>query len=241
MANDVTKDQEHTRCFVASPSRPPDLLIGLAEAIASANNKGELQYHLWTKNDIAGRDLVQPIQENISNSPLFVADVTYLNLNVTYEVGYAIGQSKRVLLSRYCGMKGDVDLSNDIGIFDTLGRHEYDTFEQLGAFLASEHDLKPMSSAYTLDPARRCSFLISRVHPISFVRSFLLLSENFVYTAVSRMKRACGSLHQSPSKRCRAPVGSSSLTWQTNTTGRLFTTTVQCSSPAWHTGWSVRS
>ncbi len=158
MPNDA-KDPDHTRCFVASPSRPIDLLNGLAEAIALANSKGELQYHLWTKNDIAGRDLVQPIQENIRHSALLVADVTYLNLNVTYEVGYAIGQSKRVLLSRYRGMNGDIDLSNDIGIFDTLGRHEYDTFEQLGGFLASRHDLKPTSTAYPLDPARRLFFL----------------------------------------------------------------------------------
>ena len=148
MAKGANKQQEteYTRCFVASPSRPPELLTGLSEAIALANAKGELQYHLWTKNDIAGRDLVQPIQENIRNSTLFVADVTYLNLNVTYEVGYALGQSKRVLLSRYRGLKGDIDLANDIGIYDTLGRQEYDAFEQLGAFLASKHDLKPTST-----------------------------------------------------------------------------------------------
>jgi hypothetical protein len=134
-------------------------LAGLTEAIGSANAKAELQYHLWTKNDIAGRDLVQPIQENISNSALFVADVTYLNLNVTYEVGYAIGQGKRVLLTRYRQMKGDIDLANDIGIYDTLGRHEYDSFAQLGEYLAGSHDLKPMSTDYPPDPKRRLYFL----------------------------------------------------------------------------------
>lgn len=67
-----------------------------------------LKYHFWTKNDIAGRDLVQPIQENISNSALFVTDVTYLNLNVTYEVGYAIGQSKRLLLTAIAASKLDL-------------------------------------------------------------------------------------------------------------------------------------
>lgn len=153
------EDEDFSRCFVASPSRPPELLDGLNEAIATANARGELQFSLWTKNDIAGRDLVQPIQENISKSALFVADVTCLNLNVTYEVGYAIGQSKRVLLTRYRQIEGDIDLSNDIGIYDTLGRHEYDTFEQLAEFLGSKHDLKPSSVDYPLDATRRLFFL----------------------------------------------------------------------------------
>lgn len=58
--------ERFSRCFVASPARPTELLTGLSEAIESANARGELQYSLWTKNDISGRDLVQPIQENIS-------------------------------------------------------------------------------------------------------------------------------------------------------------------------------
>lgn len=154
------QDQEqYSRCFVTSPSRPPELLAGVSEAINKASSRGELQFHLWTKNDIAGRDLVQPIQENIGSAALFVADVTYLNLNVTYEVGYAIGQSKRVLLTRYRQMKGDLDLANDIGIYDTLGRHEYDSFDQLAAFLASTHDLTPTSTNYALDAVRRLFFL----------------------------------------------------------------------------------
>lgn len=150
---------DYSISFVASPSQPPDLLVGLSEATGIANATGDLKFTLWTANDIAGRNLVQPIHENIRKSALFVADVTYLNLNVTYEVGYAIGQGKRVLLTRYRGFQGDIDLANDIGIFDTLGRMEYDTFKQLGEFLAGDHDRKPIEIDYPLDPVKRVYFL----------------------------------------------------------------------------------
>jgi hypothetical protein len=66
--NGTTDAADFSRCFVASPSKPPELLAGLNEAITAANDRGELKYHLWTMNDIAGRDLVQPIQENITNA-----------------------------------------------------------------------------------------------------------------------------------------------------------------------------
>jgi nucleoside 2-deoxyribosyltransferase len=38
--------------------------------------------------------------ENIDESALIVADVTFLNLNVVYEIGYAIGKKKRAFLVR---------------------------------------------------------------------------------------------------------------------------------------------
>lgn len=95
-----------------------------------------------------------PILDRISNAPALAADVTYLNLNVTYEVGFAIGQSKRVLLTRSRAFSGDIDLANDIGLYDTLGRHEYDTFEQLGAYLALDHDIKPVPVDYPLDTVK---------------------------------------------------------------------------------------
>ena len=121
--SDATEGQT---CFVASPSKSGELLACLADAIDIAGKgAAKFRFQLWTQNDIAGRALVAPILQNIATSPLFVADITFLNLNVTYEVGYAIGQSKRAILIRNTSFKGDLDLSNDIGIFDTLGRHEY--------------------------------------------------------------------------------------------------------------------
>lgn len=148
------------RCFVASPSRSGELLACLSDAIAAAEAKNAaFQYQLWTENDIAGRELVAPILQNITSSPLLVADITFLNLNVTYEVGYAIGQSKRALLIRNTSLKGDIDLSNEIGIFDTLGRHEYRTAEELASYLALPLDTRATSVDYRLDAVKRLFFL----------------------------------------------------------------------------------
>jgi hypothetical protein len=52
----------------------------------------------WEQNDIAGRPLVAPIFEGIGSAALLIADVTTLNFNVTYEIGYAIGTAKRAYL-----------------------------------------------------------------------------------------------------------------------------------------------
>src|SRR5436305_6180880 len=104
-------------CFVASPGSPDELIGGLAQVIDAASAKSSTyNFHLWKDNDIVGRAPVQPIYENIDSSDFVVADITYLNLNVTYEVGYAIGRSKRAILTRHTEFAGDIDLADDIGI-----------------------------------------------------------------------------------------------------------------------------
>jgi hypothetical protein len=146
-------------CFVASPGRPAELVGPLTDAIALANQRNPLGFQLWIENDIAGRPLIAPIHESIRNSPIFIADITYLNLNVTYEIGYAIGRSKRVLLTRNTTLKGDFDLADSIGIFDTLGYRSWNSAHDLSVFLTSDPDQSPIPLDYPLNSVNRVYFL----------------------------------------------------------------------------------
>ena len=81
-----------------------------------------LDLHLWVENDIAGRPLTDPIFEQINQCDVLFADVTTVNFNVTFEIGYAIGRKKARL--HYTGMRTfrrETELIDKIGIFDTLG------------------------------------------------------------------------------------------------------------------------
>ena len=75
---------------------------------------------------------------------MLVADITRLNFNVTYEVGYAIGKKKRVLLICNEALTGDKDLTRDVGIFDTLGYLNYANSDQLATVLRNELDFSPI-------------------------------------------------------------------------------------------------
>ncbi|MDP1991612.1 MAG: hypothetical protein Q8K00_11375 [Syntrophales bacterium] len=85
----------------------------------------DIELHLWEENDISGRPLTDPIFEGIAESDIFVADVTSMNFNVTFEIGYAIGLGKRVYLTRDGNITRDRALADKIGIFDTLGFEIY--------------------------------------------------------------------------------------------------------------------
>ncbi|WP_146124451.1 hypothetical protein [Burkholderia ambifaria] len=138
--------------FVAYPSRDQSLLSVVRGAIKKVTAKTQdIRYERWEFNDIAGTPLISPIIEKIDESAFIVADITYLNLNVVYEVGYAIGKSKRVFLIRHSKTTGDRDIAKRVGIFDTLGFSEYEDEESLAHRLTGEIDETPLSIQYLTD------------------------------------------------------------------------------------------
>ena len=106
---------------------------------------------LWKQNDIAGRPLVAPIFEGLSTNDILIADVTSLNFNVTYEIGYAIGISKRAFLIKHTGMEDKADLVRKVGIFDTLGYESYEDSDKLFEKLSYPIDAKPININPILD------------------------------------------------------------------------------------------
>jgi len=98
----------------------------------------------WEENDIAGRFIIEPVLEEIENSDFLAADITRLNFNVTYEIGYAIGKGKRVVLLRNATQKGDDEMIREVGIFDTLGYVPYYTSSDVVGILRSVNDIRSL-------------------------------------------------------------------------------------------------
>ena len=114
------------KAFFAYPSAEADVVRSIRDAKAIlAKQKQDLKLFLWEENDISGRPLTDPIFENIAASDMLIADVTVMNFNVTFEIGYAVGLGKRVHLVRDRNIERQAALITRIGIFDTLGFESY--------------------------------------------------------------------------------------------------------------------
>jgi hypothetical protein len=166
--------------FVAYPSRDDRLAELIAQGVAKANRKlaTKRRYEPWEFNDIAGQPLISPILEKIDESKFVVADITYLNPNVVYEIGFAIGHGKRCLLIRHKDTEGDIKAAKEIGIFDTLGYEIYANDEELSNILTAYVDASPLAFTNTLD----------RLAPVYVVEPPLKGGVSTVMT--SRLKKA---------------------------------------------------
>ncbi|UIJ81826.1 nucleoside 2-deoxyribosyltransferase [Rhizobium leguminosarum] len=126
------------KAFFAYPSVEKEVVAAIRAAREDlSKSKPGLDLHLWEQNEICGLPLTDPIFEHIRNADFLVADISVLNFNVTFEIGYAIGQGKRVHLTRNSNIKRDATTIDKIGIFDTLGFESYSDADGLARHLRS--------------------------------------------------------------------------------------------------------
>ena len=132
--------------LVAYPSSPSEIGMTISESVKTLRDNPAFQeVSTWEENDIAGHCLIDPTLKKIEEGNVLIADITRLNFNVVYEIGYAIGRKKRVILIKNSSVTSDDTLIREIGIFDTLGYHPYQNSSSLVDFLAKIENLAPMN------------------------------------------------------------------------------------------------
>jgi hypothetical protein len=110
-----------------------------AETITAAAKEasfGEVEYVPWTGKDASGAPLGRSVDSWVDAAEGVIADITFVNDNVTYEIGYAIGVGKSLRLIRNETISSD-DLKA-IGLLNTVLRDPFKTRPNLVALLQSK-------------------------------------------------------------------------------------------------------
>lgn len=140
------------KAFFAYPSGELDAVRSIHDAKANlGTTRRDLELTLWEENEISGRPLTDPIFETIAAADMLFADITTMNFNVTFEVGYAVGLGKRVHLIRDGNIQREAALITRIGIFDTLGFETYTEGESLSAILRNANSDRPIPLKQTIN------------------------------------------------------------------------------------------
>ena len=137
--------------LIAYPKSPD--VVGQAIRLALSQlreRSGRQGLTSWEETDIAGHFIRSEILGQIDEVGCLVADVSRLNFNVTYEIGYAIGLGKRLVLIRNSALEPGTPSISEVGIFDTLGHAVYENSDQLVAIL---RDIG-LSKAIVLPPTK---------------------------------------------------------------------------------------
>jgi hypothetical protein len=118
--------------FFAYPGGYPlvrDAIDGAVEASASR----ALLLKPWEKMKPLGFKLDELIRDQIQDADVLVADITFPNANVFYEMGYAIALGKPVLPTLNTAIEHAARRVQEIGLFDTLGWAGYTNASELSA------------------------------------------------------------------------------------------------------------
>lgn len=136
---------DKARVFFAYPGRP-ELISSTIEAAASLLKKTEtsVDWFIWRDMSPNGQILLCSICEAIRSSSTVIADVTTLNHNVMFELGYAIGLGLPVVPLRDTTLASDDRAFRQLGVLDTLGYIEFTNSGQLVAELSASLSRDPL-------------------------------------------------------------------------------------------------
>lgn len=119
------------RGFFAYPSGPADLNETIDSFISKANNSGIVNIISWKNLDINGTFIIDNILEEIDKCQLFLCDLTYLNFNVLFELGYAIAKNKKIWIT----LNPDIESSrrdyDRLKVLTTIGYTSYSNINTL--------------------------------------------------------------------------------------------------------------
>ena len=139
--------------FFAYPAKPQGIVDTIKQAIQEVTRFHAVTKLVdWAELDIPGRFISTEVLRGIDQSDFLVADITSLNFNVTYEVGYAIGRGKRIVIVRNEAYgKAEDERIRRLGIFDTLGYKNYQNSRELTSHIKSIVDANPLLREVALD------------------------------------------------------------------------------------------
>lgn len=86
------------KAFFAYPSSRPTLRESIQKAANILNASGQVNIKTWEDCQTGGTFIIDTICREIDEADLFCADLTGINPNVMFELGYAIARDKRIWL-----------------------------------------------------------------------------------------------------------------------------------------------
>lgn len=164
--------------FYAYASFPAEIGQTIEQAVTAANSNSEFNVQTWKALDIPGHFISEKIIEGIDACDFLIADISVLNFNVSYEVAYAIGRRKRVLLTKNKSIKDSSPTIREVGIFDTLGYREYQNSSELCSFIKEANKANPLNIPGKIN-VKSPVYLLEGLH-----------KTNWASRIVSRIKRA---------------------------------------------------
>ncbi len=117
--------------FYAYPSKPPSLAESIEEAIKRINARKIIRVTRWVELKSAGKVIISEICREITKNQLFMCDISGLNPNVMFELGFAIAKNKRIWITVDQGIPNNTELIKKINVLSQIGYRGYINYDDI--------------------------------------------------------------------------------------------------------------
>ncbi|MDR4469875.1 MAG: nucleoside 2-deoxyribosyltransferase [Nitrospira sp.] len=117
--------------FFAYPSKPPHIPETINTAVTRINRTGVVSLKTWEDCKVNGTLIIDEICKAIDGAAIFCADLTTINPNVMFELGYAIASNKRVWIILDTTFANSQHTFNQLRILTSVGFAKYCNAEDI--------------------------------------------------------------------------------------------------------------
>ena len=172
--------------FFIYPSEPRIIAGTIETAIKAVSSRSNYAGYGWKNLDIAGRMVFCEICKCMRSSACIVADVTTLNFNLLFEIGFALGLGKPVLPIRDRTYTKDKLIFDQLGILDTVGYLDFTNVENLLSKLLPSLPGAPLSEL---------PVALDRGRPLYVVKSPIPTEGSVTLMSKLKKSRRLGGFH----------------------------------------------
>lgn len=131
--------------FFIYPNSPENIASTIEESIKKLSSiTDEKHFVSWKELGISGKIIFCKICKALRFTRLVIADVTTLNFNLLFEIGYAIGLGKSVLPIRDTSYFQNNMIFDELGLLDTLGYADFKNSNTLTEEVTNHLDDTPL-------------------------------------------------------------------------------------------------
>lgn len=165
------------------PSEPEILASTVEESVKTLNSlTGEQVWHSWKQLDIPGQIIFCEICKALRFTKIVVADVTTLNFNLMFEIGYAIGLGLPVMPIRDTSYVRDSKVFDELGLLDTLGYIDYANSTALAEAVGDRiGDVSPFQNYPALNSEQPLYLVRSRIQSEGMIKLMSVLKKSGLF------------------------------------------------------------
>jgi hypothetical protein len=174
---EITLAATFKSAFFAFPSEPAELRQPILSAAALLTPADNLVLKTWPQMSVFGAAIPDEVRGEIERSNVLVCDLTVPNLNVYYEIGFAIGLGKVVAPVVNASFASAIANIQRDGFFDIIGFQTYENSADLA------HVLRQLPSAALIELYGKP---LNTQQPLYFLNSYR--KTNFVTEVAAAIK-----------------------------------------------------
>lgn len=121
----------------------------IEEAIEQINSTGEVVITSWTQLRNSGRFIINEVLDEIDRSDFFCCDLTGLNDNVLFELGYALAKKKPIFIINDVSYEDSIKKYKELNLLSTLGYTKYTKTHDIVTGFFKERPYDPIGNIWS--------------------------------------------------------------------------------------------